>query len=109
MELEFETSRLRKLCEDARRATRSLGAESAKRLQARLADLLAAAKVTELVAGNPHALGGDRIGEYSVRLSGGHRLVFRPSHNPPPTNEDGAIDWAEVVSVRIVFIGDYHD
>lgn len=44
-----------------------------------------------------------------MRLDGGRRLVFEPATEPPPLNEDGTIAWDRVTSIRVVFIGDYHD
>jgi toxin HigB-1 len=74
-----------------------------------LADLKAAESVTGLVAGKPHPLKGDRLGQYAVRLDGGVRLVFESANEPIPQREDGGINWSEVTAVCIVFIGDYHD
>ncbi|MEH2065392.1 MAG: killer suppression protein HigA [Nostoc sp.] len=75
----------------------------------RLAILGAASCVTELFAGRPHPLKGDRAGEFAVDLEGGKRLVFKPDNDPIPLTEDGSIDWSNVTAVCIVFIGDYHD
>ena len=108
MEIEFGDSKLRKLCETRREATRKLGADSARRLRTRLSEIHAAATVGELFAGNPHSLTGDREGEYAVNLAGGKRLVFVPNDNPIPTTESGHIDWPRVSSVKVVFVGDYH-
>ena len=109
MEIAFRDSALKRLCEDEKTARRQLGPESARKLRARLSDVRAAATVTELVAGRPHPLKGDRAGEFAVDLHGGNRLVFMPDHSPLPTTKDGAVDWASVTCVRVVFVGDYHD
>ena len=77
--------------------------------QQRLQALEAAARVTDLVAGNPHPLKGDRYGEFALDLAGGWRLTFVPAHNPCPASPDGGIDWAQVTIVTIEYIGDYHD
>ena len=108
MDVDFATGDLAKLCNNARHADRKLGAMSARKLRSRLADIEAARNVAELVAGRPHPLKGNRVGDFSVRLHGGHRLVFRPDHDPPPKLEGGGIDWRSVTAVRIVQIGDYH-
>ncbi len=71
--------------------------------------MAAARCVTDLIAGHPHPLRGDRQGQFAVRLDGGRRLVFRPTEDPPPLTADGATDWSQVTSITIVFIGDYHD
>ena len=86
-----------------------LGPKCARKLRARLEDLRAAENVTELVAGKPHPLVGDRKGQYAVWLEGGVRLVFAPTNDPVPRHGNGGVNWAEVTKVSIVFIGDYHD
>ena len=65
--------------------------------------------VSELAAGRPHPLKGNRLGEFALDLDGGRRLVFVPTEIPPPARDDGSIDWHRVTRVRITFIGDYHD
>ncbi len=71
--------------------------------------LAAAGCVTELVAGRPHPLKGDRASEFALSLESGKRLVFKPDNDPVPLMKDGGIDWSKVTAVCIVFIGDYHD
>lgn len=109
MEIDFKDKKLRELCEQERVAERKLGAACARKLRSRLADLQAANCVTDLVAGRPHTLDGNRAGQFAVDLAGGRRLVFEPDHNPVPMRDDGGIDWSRVTRVRIVYLGDYHD
>ena len=109
MDIDFENAKLRALCEQRARMVGAFGLPSANKLQGRLADLEAAAFVTELVAGRPHPLKGDRLGQFAVDLHGAVRLVFEPDHDPVPRNADKSIAWNQVNNVRIVFIGDYHD
>lgn len=109
MEVSFKDDKLRELCETERTALRKLGADCARKLRSRLADLRAAADVMKLPAGRPHPLKGDRAGQFATDLAGGVRLVFEPANDPTPKTEDGGIDWVSVTKVRIVFIGDYHD
>lgn len=109
MLIAFASRDLEDLCLSERRAVRELGKPCARKLFARLADLKAASHVGELVAGYPHPLKGDRAGQFSIRLDGGNRLVFSPASEPVPLADDGSVDWRRVTSVRIVFIGDYHD
>lgn len=90
-------------------AVKKLGDVCARKLRTRLADLSAASRVTELVAGNPHPLTGDRLGQFAVDLAGGWRLVFAPANDPVPRRDDASIDWSAVTIVCIEFIGDYHD
>ena len=105
----IEDKDLRKLCLDKKLQTKTLGGPGAKKLRARLADLDAAYVVTDLVAGRPHPLERDRAGQFAVSLDGGRRLVFEPGEEPVPLADNGVVDWGRVRSVRIVFIGNYHD
>ncbi len=109
MKILFANKKIRELCEQQRVAERKLGAASARKLRARLSDLEAASRVTDLVAGNPHPLKGERHGQFALNLSGGWRLVFRPANDPCPIKDDGGINWAQVTIVSIELIGDYHD
>jgi len=109
LEIVIPDDALRTLCEQSRLAVRKLGAQCARKLRSRLADLQAAADVRELVAGHPHPLFGDRLGQFSVSLHGGVRLVFESDQTPAPCRSDGSVDWAKVTQVRIIYIGDYHD
>ncbi|MBL1260299.1 MAG: type II toxin-antitoxin system RelE/ParE family toxin [Thiotrichaceae bacterium] len=109
MEIRFKDKKLRRLCEERVVAEKKLGAACARKLRARLSDLEAASVVTELPAGNPHPLKGDRAGQFSLNLAGGWRLVFAPANDPCPRHVDGGIDWSQVTIVSIEYIGDYHD
>lgn len=96
------------MCLEKAAAEKKLGDVCARKLRARLSDLEAANRVSDLVAGNPHALKGDRAGQFALDLAGGLRLVFAPSHDPCPTYPGGGIDWSQVTNICIEFIGDYH-
>lgn len=109
MEVRYKDKKLRDLCEKQAVAEKKLGAASARKLKVRLVALEAAARVTDLVAGNPHPLKGDRLGEFALDLAGGWRLVFAPANDPCPTRPDGGIEWSQVTIVSIEYIGDYHD
>ncbi|HCF0743839.1 type II toxin-antitoxin system RelE/ParE family toxin [Pseudomonas aeruginosa] len=109
MEVRYKDKKLREICEKKAAAEKKLGAASARKLQVRLLALEAATRVTDLVAGNPHPLKGDRLGQFALDLAGGWRLVFAPAHDPCPTRPDGSIEWSEITIISIEFIGDYHD
>lgn len=109
MKFNFKDKRLRELCEKRAVADKKLGAICARKLRARLDDLDAASRVTDLTAGGPHSLKGDRLGQYALDLAGGFRLVFAPDHDPLPVHDDQSIDWSKVTIICIEFIGDYHD
>lgn len=109
MEITFADGKLQELCEQERIAQKKLGSPCARKLRVRLANLMAAEVVTDLVAGRPHPLKGDLVGQFALDLEGGRRLVFESANDPIPLDEDGSLDWSKVTHIRIVFVGDYHD
>lgn len=109
MEVRYKDKKIRDLCEKQAVAEKKLGAASARKLKVRLVALEAAGRVTDLVAGNPHPLKGDRLGEFALDLAGGWRLVFAPANDPCPTRHDGSVEWSQVTIISIEYIGDYHD
>lgn len=109
MDIDYKTTKLKKLCLSSNEADKRLGPKSSKKLRTRLADIEAASNVSELIAGRPHPYTGDKSGLFSLDLHGGNRLLFEPLEEPPPTKNDGGIDWSNVESIFIVFIGDPHD
>lgn len=109
MDIAFRDKKTRELCEQQATASRKLGTACARKLRSRLADLQAAERVTDLVAGRPHPLQGVRAGQFALDLEGGRRLVFEPDQQPLPRRDDGSVDWFRITSIRIIYIGDYHD
>ena len=109
MDIFFSNKTEEQLCSDERKASRRLGSKGTRKLLARLADLRAAACVSDLVAGRPHPLKHDRLGQFAIDLDGGCRLVFEPASDPVPRTDDGSVAWREVTAVRILLIGDYYD
>ncbi len=109
MKISFKDKKIRELCEKQAAAIKKFGPLCARKLRSRLDDLEAAVRVSDLVAGNPHPLKHDRLGEFALDLAGGYRLTFKSSDDPVPRYEDGGIDWTQVTIVCIEFIGDYHD
>ena len=97
MQLRYATRDLERICTDARRMQRVLGAERAKKLRLRLNDLRAAERMSDLLlmTGKWEELRADRAGQWSARLTGNWRLIVRPEE------EDGT-------TVLIVEIVDYH-
>lgn len=109
MHIAFATIEIEALCREQKRATKALGAESAKKLQRRLAELFSADNPLELVAGRPHPLKGNMHGLFALDLHGGRRVVFESSVQPPPQLNSGGIDWVAVKAITITAIGNYHD
>ncbi len=109
MELRFKNKGVREICEKRAVAVRKLGDLCAKKLITRLADIEAADRVTDLTAGNPHPMKGDRLGQFALDLAGGWRLVFGPANDPVPRHPDASIDWSQVTIISVEYIRDYHD
>lgn len=109
MKIGYDNNKLKKLCLTSKAAVKELGTDSARKLRARLADIEAHTNVSELHAGRPHPLRGDRFGQFSLDLAGGDRLIFKPEQVPPPIKKDVGIDWKSVESIIIIFIGDHHE
>ena len=111
MQIDFVSERLRDQCQNTRTRQKLFGAESAKRLQTRLDDMDAAPTLEDLrnAPGKWEELSKDRKGQFSCRLHGGLRLIFRPTQLPPPVKPDGGLDWAAIDRITILEVGDYHD
>jgi len=100
-----------KICNSEREMWAKLGARNAEKLQQRLAELRGAPdlEATKLLpAARCHELSGDRKGQLAVDLLHPKRLILVPDHDPPPTNDDGALDWRLVTRILVVEIVDYH-
>lgn len=87
------------------------GPEVAARLPVRLDDLRAAQNMAlcAVLPGKFHALTKDRRGQFAVWLTRAVRLVFEPVAEPMPRRVDGSIDMSRITTVRVVYIGNYHD
>jgi len=109
VKIEFDTLDLQDLCENEKLMKKKFGNACAKKLQTRIADLQAAANVSELVSGRPHPLKYKRLGQFSISISGSLRLIFKCGNNPIPRTSDEAVDWNQVTIVRILSIEDYHE
>jgi proteic killer suppression protein len=88
MEISVKTHKGKKLCEQTKQAEKELGQKGAKKLRTRMAELKAASSVTELCAGRPHPLSGDRKGQFALDLVHPQRVVFEPAHDPIPRKND---------------------
>ncbi len=111
MKIEFGSSKLQKLCSSEKAMRKEWGAEMAKRLMQRLADLEAIASLDEArnLPGRCHELTGDRAGQLAMDLVHPQRLVFKSGTEPKPTNKSGGLDWKQVTAIRILEIVNYHE
>jgi|ERR1035441_76797 hypothetical protein len=104
MELAFETPGLRSVCESDVEARKCLPEGTAEELQDRLADMRAAASVSDLVAGAP-SVDVRPPGRIRFALDGGYELVCVCNHPRPPMTDDGLVDFGRIRRVKVVTIG----
>lgn len=79
MDIDFRTKKLKQCFEESRYATKEFGAQVARKYIQRV-NLMKAAKDLNEVMRLPglrcHPLKGNRKGQYAVKLTGFHRLIF---------------------------------
>ncbi len=110
MEIEYGNNKLRKQLSNATEIKKAFGT-MAKSIAARLDDIKAAPNLKvlgQLPQAACHPLTGNRNGQWSVTISGNHRLIFEILNNPVPISADGGIDTIKVTGIIIVEKTDYH-
>lgn len=103
------SGRLRKTMNDSKARRKEYG-ELAEAIGRRLDDLRAIATLADAfqLPGRFEPLAGNRLGEYSMRLSPNHRLILAPANDVLPKTRDGGVDLNQVTAVRILGVEDYH-
>lgn len=109
MELSFATNKFKKLVEKDGKLRGEYGERMAEKIKIRLADLESAKCLEEFrsLPGRCHELTGNYEGCFALDLVHPKRLIFKPE-GVAPKLENGAINWAEIKSVIIIEITDYH-
>ena len=97
MELRYGDNELERQCTDARYMQRKLGAQVAKALRLRIAELRYATEMADLLLGTGRweELSGDRAGQWSARLTANWRLIVQS-------------DEGSSITVIVMEIVDYH-
>ncbi|WP_193509050.1 type II toxin-antitoxin system RelE/ParE family toxin [Cryobacterium sp. BB736] len=97
MQLDYAERELERQCTDERYMQRKLGAQVAKALKLRIAELRYATEMQDLLLGTGRweQLSGDRSGQWSARLTGNWRLIVQP-------------DERDAHTVIVIEIVDYH-
>ena len=101
MELSFASIELRHICESQQKAVAAIGAENARELKRRLAELDAMPTVEDFYNLFKDDLIHRSSSERSIQLSEQYQLVFCAGHVRVPTTVSGAVDWAKVSRVKI--------
>lgn len=110
MEVLFATKKLQRQLTEPARLQRAFGATGSKKISLRLQQMQVAPSLEDMrfLPGRCHELSGDRKGTLAVDVEHPHRLVFRPTDNPPPLGAEGGLDWSRVESVTVNEVVDYH-
>ena len=104
MHLSFSDKTLRMICENEEYAHETLGADIARKLITRLADLMAAKCVIDIPSGSPHEISLNGEPAYKVNIFPPHHLIFRSVHEHQPFDDEGHIDWHNVSRIQIINI-----
>jgi plasmid maintenance system killer protein len=111
MKLEYKNRKLEKTVATLSAIAANYGTR-AKLVNQRKNELQAASTLEtmkNIPAANCHELRGNLKGKFAVDISGNHRIIFEPNHDPLPIKEDGGLDWKQVTDILIFAIGaDYH-
>ena len=111
MEFGFGRQRDAALFGDPRRLRQQYGARCAEKIEARLAQIAAAATL-EILCRLPqarcHQLVADRSEQFSLDLEHPLRLIVEVADNPAPRHADGGIDLGRVQRLIYIEITDTH-
>lgn len=107
MELHFKNNKIKKNCEDPRKAQKEYGLRIGNVLTQRVGELRAAANLLDIKhipAARLHKLEGTRADEYAVDLVHPFRLVF----SPVLEETENIHELGNINIVRIEEVTDYH-
>lgn len=112
MDVTFESGRLAKLCNKQKKRAKKFGHQRANEIKIALDDLHGApslAEIDELPHRRLHPLSGDQAGGYSIDVDRQYRIWFRIPDIDRIRDKDGYVDFSEVTTIEIYFVGDPHD
>lgn len=104
MHFSFEKKPLRNICEKKQFGIDKLGKDVAKKLRARLFDLIAACTVNDLQAGEPSIVGDFPFDHFKINLDDNYRIIFCASHPKKYYLKNGNLDWSRVNRIKLLKI-----
>lgn len=110
MKISYQSNRLKKSLTEAKEIQKQFGT-MAKKVNQRMKELSASenlAVLKSIPGANCHELKGNRKGEFALDISGNHRIIFVPDHDPLPVNEDLSLDCIRITDIEILGTEDYH-
>ncbi|MGO1368531.1 hypothetical protein [Senegalia sp. (in: firmicutes)] len=107
MKVEYRTQKLKKQCENPKKAQKQYGKDIGIKLTQRVSELLAATSLLDIQyipSARLHRLKGTRSDEYAINLVHPFRLVIKPI-----LGENGDLNELKSIDiVRIEEVTDYH-
>lgn len=104
MRIAFNDFDIRKVIEDEAEASVQYGESISSILKVRVANIIAAISIHDLISGNLTKVFVDNFQGYSMDLADGLKLVFKCNHTRPPVNADGEINWDMVDYIKFMKI-----
>jgi hypothetical protein len=104
IQLAFQTTKLRQICESSVSAKRCLGQEAASSLHTRLADLQASLSPADMVNLGFAVFDRGSDTTISIYIEGGYAVTATVNNRPEPRLEDGQVDWKRVTRLKILSI-----
>ena len=106
LDLSYSSSAVRRICKNRNSAIKELGTSTAQLLHARLSDIAAAESGSDLKLLPGIFTLHDETG--AVTSSAGASLVLsaEQGHLTAPRNSHGRIDWAEVLRLKVLSVGE---
>ena len=102
--MSWDSLELRAICEIDLEAKQKLGMQDALSLQTRLAEMVAANTISDLLVGNPTPfLNSDGTVIYKLSIGSEHELSFGNAHPYPPMIEN-SLDWTRIRRIKILSI-----
>ncbi len=108
IEIGFQNTKFKLLCDDDRKLTAQYGAVNARKIVRRLNEIEAADSLGMLVKcriGRCHPLTGNRQGQFALDLEHPLRLIIEPILECGASWED----WPCSRKIRVVEVTDYHE
>jgi len=109
MEIEYDSSKLRKQLSSATEIKKAYGS-MAQKISQRLAEIRASPNLSVLMtipAAKCHEL-TNRGGDWAVAISPNYRIIFKIANKPIPKKEDDGINTIKVTDILITSTEDYH-
>lgn len=112
MLIEFDTPKLKRLCETFQAGRRTWGDKVMRKIGQRLGELQAANNLEDLrnlaPGASPHPLKGKYAGLFAVSLHGAYRMIFKPTNDPEEYETADGMDRKRITAIKILKIEDYH-